>query len=131
MRREIEDVLAPGERLLWEGRPSGVNVFGVLSFVVVVAGLGGAAVAVLKSWHLAGNVMVNYTLSSTWSGSGPAAAGSVELHGLLLRFLGFAAALCFAIQLVAAARWRARRYGVTDRRVVVMTGRGKVVREIP
>jgi hypothetical protein len=140
---EVEDVLAPGERLLWEGRPHGHRISpGMIVFYVVFVALMLAVpiTIVLVSLHGATTQtwtvdLFNLTVTGTGyysfgfknGGSRPLTT-TVHFPSPWL-YLGFIAMTIATNELFRIAWWRARRYGITDRRVLALDGK-KVEAEI-
>ncbi len=139
-KREIEDVLESGERLLWEGRPVGYPRvtwrYGLLYVFLVVTLLGLPLLALLSpaplsttggtrtttvSWF---SITVSFTGTANVSGMSVPVTGTSSAPGPVI--LGFAAALIAFSELERLAHYRARRYGITDRRVIAMDRKGRV-----
>lgn len=141
--REIESVLEPGERLLWEGRPTRwpPRIWRHVALIVLVVALytgvvalgirmasrplafmpaGGTSTGTVK-WELFGG-SVGVTRTETWAGPGGTGTATTGFHALSPLAIP---PLAVAIEIVLIARWRARRYRVTDRRVIAI-GRGKL-----
>lgn len=124
---EIEDVLEPGERLLWEGRPSGTPTRfrqTLMVYAVLVVGL-----AALTAWVLdadtRGYATRSFqlgigTIEATGSTTTPSSSGATELPNPLSIVLLFA-----AFELWHIATWRARRYAITDRRAFAVDEKGR------
>jgi hypothetical protein len=139
-KREIEDVLDPGERLVWEGRPVGYPriprrralLYGV--FVVALVSLPLLALlwpaplsmtsmtrTTTISWF---TITVSFAGTTSFSGTSVPVTGTSSAPGPVI--LGFAAALIAFSELQRLAHYRARRYGITDRRVLALDRKGRV-----
>ena len=139
-KREIEDVLEPGERLLWEGRPVGyprlTRGYGLIYGFLVVSLVSLPLLALLSplpmnatiltktttvSWF---SITVSFTGTGTFSGASVPVTGTASAPGPVI--LGLAAALIAFSELERLAHYRARRYGITDRRVLAMDRKGRL-----
>jgi hypothetical protein len=118
--REIEDVLEPGERLVWEGRPTGLPAglstlgcgFVAVEGVAVVLSLG-SGMFIEDVFFRSRGMRVRVT---DWM---------VAAIALLPGFAFFAIA-----SLIALSRHRARRYGISDRRVIALDHKGRIDRVV-
>ncbi|MBI3725303.1 hypothetical protein HY251_15330 [bacterium] len=143
---EIEEVLAPGETVAWEGRPGafvlpvlrllaylGILLLdtGVIAFDLHRTATGGGAPSVLvdgrdprqegtatHSFEI-GLGTVSATRTTTGAGLGASTYGSTWPSPVA--FLP----LFFAIELCVLAAFRARRYGITSLRVLALGWRGR------
>lgn len=143
--KELEGVLAPGERLVWEGRPTGfvrpprthALLYGLVLVAVIGAPTSVVAIALARStartWSLTWSEL---TIKGTGSlpnptGSGPPATltSSVTIPAPLV-ILGFVAVVIGWEELRRLEGWRSRRYGITDKRVVLLDPWQKTFDEI-
>jgi hypothetical protein len=131
----IESVLAPGERLLWQGRPTGYRISWA-AFVGYLVVLGSCAL--LTGWL----VWQRGALSSFDDSFGIPSPTLLILYngvdlkpatGILIQYdslriphpLAVGALLVATCELLRFAAWCGRRYAITDRRAIMAGALGK------
>lgn len=110
MTHDLDDELAPGERLLWQGRPSGWPPLKAAGAETHAA----AAIAFVLGCLVVGAALARRV---------PAGSVPALLVQAGLKPMGLLAVFPLA-ELLRGTAWRARRYGLTDRRVIVLTPLG-------
>jgi hypothetical protein len=142
-QREIADVVSPGETVVWEGRPVGcpwptrwrLALYAALAFVVLGLPLiffpilwdgeiSSLRVFVGVTEYRRGSLSPfegDFTISGNYDGN---FLGTIHIS--YLTFLGFVASVVVAAELWRIAGIRARRYGITDRRVIALDRFGRM-----
>jgi hypothetical protein len=136
-KREIEQVLEPGESLVWEGRPAGyqrprgwylaiyVAFTGILLALPVIFFLGPYLLARLASSTVTvAHVVSFYTVTFTITGTGGGNFfGTFQVPGPVI--VGFVVSFIAFAEVERIAHLHARRYGITDRRVIALDRHGR------
>jgi hypothetical protein len=147
---DLEPLLAPGEVLAWEGRPVGrppldrvrllaclVGGFGALfleaAFVTSVTRLTPVWTSTPKSTYTFSWVFVRVVASGPAkmaSGASFPFTATWELPAPWITVAFVFVVLCAVDDLWRLAAWRARRYGITDRRVLAFDAHARTLEEV-
>jgi hypothetical protein len=128
--RQVEDVLQPGEKILWEGRPIGYprpscrRALAYLGFFLILLWIPLLCIALTVSQVKKGmgKIQVTPLRLLVWGTTPAGQTVSFDMPGPV-PFLGFFIAVLLWEELHRIGEYRSPRFGITDKRVIAMRWR--------